>query len=192
MTSGFTRRIMCLAFVSLGVLSSISAYAGDNDYVVRQRPAHKVDPIPGRRDDDDDDDRRGHRRHDHHDRDKNGNIVIRGYTTIYVPAPGARIIVLQDQQILVDYLRQNVRSGYCPPGVLVSDSGCVPQNYVRRYFIGSAVQQGVVLEPLPPFLATQLHPPYGYQYGQIDNDIVLINVQTGRIVDAVTLINPVY
>ena len=178
----------CLSFALLTLLLSTDVHAADfRTQVVDPRPSH---------DKDDDDDRRGRdrdQRHhrDHHERDKNGNIVIRGYTTIYVPAPG-RIIVLQDQQILADYLRQNIRPGYCPPGVIVSDNGCVPQNYVRRYYIGNTVQQGVVLEPLPPYLAAQLHPPYGYYYAQIDNDIVLVNQQTGRIVDAVNLISTGY
>lgn len=178
----------CLSFAVFALLLSVGAGAADfKTQVVDPRPSH---------DKDDDDDRRARdrdQRHhrDHHERDKNGNIVIRGYTTIYVPAPG-RIIVMQDQQILADYLRQNLRPGYCPPGVVVSDTGCVPQNYVRRYQIGNNAAQSVVLEPLPSYLAAQLHPPYGYYYAQIDNDIVLVNQHTGRIVDAVTLINPVY
>lgn len=151
-----------------------------------------VDPRPTQGQDDDND--RGKRREPPHrdrfERDKNGNIVIRGYTTIYVPSPG-RIIVLQDQQILADYLRRNLRPGYCPPGVVISDTGCVSQNYVRRYQIGNGAPQSVVLEPLPPSLVAQLHPPHGYQYAQIDNDIVLVNQRTGKIVDAVTLVTPI-
>jgi hypothetical protein len=148
--------------------------------VVDPRPPHSGPNKPER-----DDDR--HERKHRHDRDKDGNIVIRGYTTIYVPSP-SRIIVMQDQQILLDYLRQNLRPGFCPPGVVVSDTGCVPQNYVRRYQVGNGAPQSVVLEPLPPNLVAQLHPPHA----QIDNDIVLVNQHTGRIVDAVTLISPTY
>ncbi len=183
MTTRFTCSGLCFGLLALSVLLGTAVQAEDfRKNVVDPRPPHSGPNKPERDDD----------RHDRkHQRDKDGNIVIRGYTTIYVPSPG-RIIVMQDQQILLNYLRQNLRPGFCPPGVVVSDTGCVPQNYVRRYQIGNGASQNVALEPLPPNLVAQLHPPYGYYYAQIDNDIVLVNQRTGKIVDAVTLVSPTY
>ena len=177
----FSRVGFCCGLAALAALVSTDLRAADfRDNVVDPRPPHSG-PNKPKRDDDN---------HEHkYRRDKDGNIVIRGYTTIYVPSP-SRIIVVQDQQILLDYLRRHIRPGYCPPGVVVSDTGCVPQNYVRRYQIGNGPPQNAVLEPLPPSLVAQLNPPHGYRYAQLDHDIVLVNQRTGKIVDAVTLVTP--
>jgi len=47
----------------------------------------------------------------------------------------------------------------------------------------------VVIEPLPPALVTRLGPaPAGYQYADVDGDVVRLAVGTRLVVDAIRAI----
>ena len=136
-----------------------------------------TDPRPG-------DDGNG-RHHDHHGGKKIyecHNCVVQ----IYTPPSTTSIIIFGDRQIVLNYLQSHQRPGFCAVNG-VGSIGCLPLNYLRRYRVGYVLTPPVVLEPLPADLAAQLHPPSGYRYGFIDNDVVLVNQQTNSIVDAVVL-----
>jgi len=74
----------------------------------------------------------------------------------------------------------------CPPGLAKKNDGCMPPGLAKkRYRVGHAPPQGVVVAPLPPELKVRIGvPPVGYLYGMIDGDLVKLAAGTYLVVDA--------
>lgn len=59
-----------------------------------------------------------------------------------------------------------------------------PPGHARRWHVGYPLPREVVYYELPPELLVRLEPvPYGHRYVQVDNDILMIVIPTGLIVD---------
>lgn len=97
-------------------------------------------------------------------------------------------ISLSDRAILQRYGRESARS-HCPPGLAKKNPPCVPPGQAKKWRIGASLPGDVVFAPIPDFL--DLHPPAGYQYIQVDRDILLIGEATKKVIDAVTLLSAV-
>lgn len=60
----------------------------------------------------------------------------------------------------------------------------------RRYIVGYPLPREVVYDSVPYEVRSHLRPvPIGYQYVRVDNDVLLMNVATKQIIDAVTLLS---
>jgi hypothetical protein len=99
-------------------------------------------------------------------------------------------ISLADQTILRDYLRSNYQPK-CPPGLAKKNNGCLPPGIAKKYAMGQPLPPGIAKKRLPGSLLGQLHPPYGYEYVQVDRDVLLVSAATRHVVDAVTLLSAV-
>lgn len=85
-----------------------------------------------------------------------------------------------------DYFEPRVRAGRCPPGLAKKNNGCLPPGQARKWALGQQLPRDLVRYPLPVELRRQLgHPPAGYEYVRVDNDILLLIIGTGMVVDAI-------
>lgn len=123
----------------------------------------------------------GHGKHDDRDDDRNhGHNSDRVY------------IHDNDRIIIKKYVVNDYRS-HCPPGLAKKHNGCLPPGQAKKlYIIGQPLPEYVEWEPVPQPLLIQLQPvPAGYQYVQVDKDILLISAASHHVIDAITLLSAV-
>lgn len=90
------------------------------------------------------------------------------------------------QQAYRDYLRQSAKAGRCPPGLAKKNNGCLPPGIAKRWAMGQPLPKGIDLARLPEDLRRRLGlPPPGYEYGRVDDDVVLIEIATRKVVEAI-------
>lgn len=79
----------------------------------------------------------------------------------------------------------------CPPGLAKKHNGCLPPGIAKKhYVVGQPLRGGWV--PVAPDLMMVLEPaPMGYQYVQVDKDVLLISEASHKVIDAVTLLSAV-
>jgi Ni/Co efflux regulator RcnB len=105
-------------------------------------------------------------------------------------APGVRIDVNvrigePDRVVIHDYYRTESRSGHCPPGLAKKNNGCMPPGQAKKWRQGERLPREVVFHELPSRLAVKLTvPPPGYRYVRVANDILMIAIGSGLVVDA--------
>jgi Ni/Co efflux regulator RcnB len=82
---------------------------------------------------------------------------------------------------------KEIEAGHCPPGLAKKRNGCLPPGQAKkRWTIGRPLPREVIFYDLPPALVVELgEPPSGYRYARIANDILLIALGTGMVVDAI-------
>lgn len=85
------------------------------------------------------------------------------------------------------YTRE-IEAGHCPPGLRKKHNGCLPPGQAKkRWTVGRPLPRDVIFHDLPPQLVVEIGvPPAGYRYARIANDILLIAIGTGMVVDAIT------
>ena len=115
-----------------------------------------------------------HHSDDHHDDDK---VTIR--------------IGGSERDIISGFLRED-HGRHCPPGLAKKNNGCLPPGIAKKYAVGSVLPPDVITLPLPDSLLDLLGPaPRGYQYVQVDKDVLLIGEASKKVIDAVTLLSAV-
>lgn len=108
---------------------------------------------------------------------------------VEVMPPPSRIVT-SDAVIIRQYYYQH--NSFCPPGLAKRRNGCLPPGHARRYVVGEALPPDVVYYQVPQPLLVELQPvPVGYQYVQVDQNVLLINEATRKVVDAITLLSAV-
>lgn len=84
-----------------------------------------------------------------------------------------------------NYYRHEMQRGRCPPGLARKGSSCYPPGHAKRWRIGHRLPRDVIFYNLPHRIAADLGPPpRGYRYVRVSNDILLIAIGTGLVVDA--------
>ena len=77
---------------------------------------------------------------------------------------------------------------HCPPGL--AKKGCIPPGQAKIWRRGYPLPQGVIFYDLSPRMVRQLgRPPAGYHYVRVAQDILLIAIGTGLVVDVVYDLN---
>jgi len=114
--------------------------------------------------------------HDHHGDDDKALVKI--------------VIGDDDRTIITKYLDDDHRR-HCPPGLAKKRNGCLPPGQAKKYIIGERLPADVVWAPVPYDLLVHLKPVPGYQYVQVDKDILLIGEATKKVIDAVTLLSAI-
>lgn len=85
-----------------------------------------------------------------------------------------------------DYYAGEFGSGRCPPGLAKKHNGCMPPGQARKWAMGRPLPRDVVTYNLPSVLVTGIGlPPPGYRYVRVANDILMIAIGTGMVVDAI-------
>jgi len=78
--------------------------------------------------------------------------------------------------------------GHCPPGL--AKKGCKPPGQAKKWRRGHPLPSDVIFHDLSPRMVRQLgRPPAGHRYVRVAQDILLITIGTGMVVDAVYDLN---
>ena len=105
---------------------------------------------------------------------------------------GGPVVVFadRDRDVVRTYWVETYGRGNCPPGLAKKNRLCMPPGqYKKRYVVGRPLATSVVVRPLPPVLVTRLGPlPVGYEYVEVDGDILKLAVGTRLVADAIEAI----
>lgn len=89
-----------------------------------------------------------------------------------------------------DYYADRYHRGHCPPGLAKKQNGCMPPGQSKKWKMGRPLPRDVVYYDLPPRIIEQLGPPPSrHRYVRVAQDILLIAVGTGMVVDAIDDLN---
>ena len=92
----------------------------------------------------------------------------------------------QHRVIVQNYYHEQFRAGRCPPGLAKKGNGCMPPGQAKKWAIGRPLPRDVIFYDVPQELVVQIgSPPAGYRYARVANDILLIAVGTGMVIDAI-------
>ena len=92
----------------------------------------------------------------------------------------------QHRVIVRDYYHEEFRAGRCPPGLAKKHNGCMPPGQAKKWAIGRPLPRDVVSYDVPQELVVNIGiPPAGYRYARVANDVLLIAVATGIVIDAI-------
>ena len=95
----------------------------------------------------------------------------------------------EPQQAAVrSWYAQQIGAGRCPPGLAKKHNGCLPPGQAKkRWTIGRPLPREVIFHDLPPTLVVELGvPPPGYRFVRVANDLLLIAIGTGMVLDAIS------
>lgn len=85
-----------------------------------------------------------------------------------------------------DYYANQYRRGNCPPGLAKKGNGCMPPGQAKKWALGQRLPRDVIFYDLPPSVLVQLGPaPSRHRFVRVAQDILLIAVGTGMVVDAI-------
>jgi len=107
--------------------------------------------------------------------------------TVIAPQPVRVIVPDCDRTVVYTYYRTEFAAGRCPPGLARKGNGCLPPGQARKLWaVGQPLPPTVVYYPVPPVLVQQLAPvPPGYEYVQVDNDVLLMDMVNRMVADAI-------
>lgn len=89
--------------------------------------------------------------------------------------------------VIHDYYAEQFRSGHCPPGLAKKHNGCMPPGQAKQWTLGRQLPRSVIYYDLPPTILMQLGPPPPrHRYIRVANDILLITIGTGMVMDAIS------
>ena len=95
-----------------------------------------------------------------------------------------------DVHIYKDHHAKKHYKSHCPPGLAKKHNGCMPPGQAKKWRRGYPLARGVIFHDLSPRMVIELGmPPAGHRYVRVAQDILLIAVGTGLVVDAVYDLN---
>lgn len=91
----------------------------------------------------------------------------------------------QRQRNIHHYYSEQYRRGHCPPGLVKQGHRCIPRGHAKNWRRGQRLPREVIFYDLPPTILVQLGPPPPmHRFVRVAQDILLIAVGTGMVVDA--------
>ena len=89
------------------------------------------------------------------------------------------------KKFIHQYYSDQFRKGHCPPGLLKKDNGCLPPGQAKMWKNGQPLPREVIFYNLPPSILEQLGPPPPrHRFVRVAQDILLISIGTGMVLDA--------
>lgn len=99
---------------------------------------------------------------------------------------GHRYFTEQHRAYIHDYYADYYRKGHCPPGLAKKHNGCMPPGQAKKWAIGRPLPRDVIFYDLPPHILEYLGPPPPrHRFVRVAQDILLIAIGTGMVVDAI-------
>jgi Ni/Co efflux regulator RcnB len=96
----------------------------------------------------------------------------------------------REREVVRRYYVEEHGRGHCPPGLAKKHNGCMPPGLAKTWRVGQPLPHDVVYHDLPVRLSLEIGlPPSGYRYVRVGQDILMIAVGTGLIVDALSDLN---
>ena len=172
---------LILVLTLTGFLAASSATADDRPWGKRYQNREMNDRYDRHRDHDrrESYDRNRYDRRGHHDRRESYN------RSRY---DGKRIRYFNDRHrhYFHDYYSRQYWGGYCPPGLVKNGHRFISPYHSRRWAVGRILPRDVVYYDLPPSAVVHLGPvPAHHRFVRVAQDILLIAVGTGMVVDAI-------
>ncbi|MCR2747933.1 RcnB family protein [Limnobacter parvus] len=91
-----------------------------------------------------------------------------------------------DSRLIRDYYGTQAAKGKCPPGLAKKNNGCQPPGQAKKWQRGSPLPSDVRYYDIPNDLRLRLpSPPNNYGYVQTGTDVLLIDLGTRLVVDAI-------
>jgi len=149
------------------------------------------------------DHRKGQRNHDrdgskHHEKDNRKGQRDHDRSEKYHKSAGhgkhvKRVYFNEHHHVTINnYYGERFRSGKCPPGLVKKNRKCVPPR-ARRWAYGRPLPREVIFHDLPPHVVTHLGPPpSGHRFVRVAQDILMIAIGTGMVVDGIENIGMEY
>ena len=102
-------------------------------------------------------------------------------------SPGVSVHFDDQQRTAVrHYYSEQIRSGHCPPGLAKKNNGCMPPGQAKKWTLGRPLPREVIYYDLSPEIIVHLGvPPPQHKFVRVANDILLIAVGTGMVIDAI-------
>lgn len=92
------------------------------------------------------------------------------------------------RQVISGYYDRSYRAGRCPPGLAKKHNGCLPPGHAKRYDMYQPLPRGVTYYSVPRSVIVDMGPPpVGYRYVRVDSDILLMEIGTRIVVDAIMM-----
>ncbi|MFC1821605.1 hypothetical protein ACFL9T_02785 [Thermodesulfobacteriota bacterium] len=92
----------------------------------------------------------------------------------------------QKRIFIHEYYAEQFRKGRCPPGLAKKGNGCMPPGQAKKWMKGRPLPKEVIFYDLSPSVLVQLGPaPSRHRFVRVAQDILLIAVGTGMVVDAI-------
>jgi Ni/Co efflux regulator RcnB len=90
--------------------------------------------------------------------------------------------------LIRDYYSNSMKSGNCPPGLAKKNNGCQPPGQAKQWRRGEPLPRDLVYYDLPGALIGELgRTPEGEKIIRVDDDLLLINIATGMVLDALEI-----
>lgn len=162
-------RSTTLTFVALLCVALASPASADNDKA--KGNGHGGGPKADKSDND----------HGRDNGDNRGGANDRRAINPAVAAPYHQVVILdRDRDLVRTYYRSEYDAGRCPPGLAKKNNGCLPPGQVNRaWVVGQPLPNEIAYTRTPRELWTKLSPPpQGYEYVQVNDDIVLMSTAT--------------
>ena len=102
-------------------------------------------------------------------------------------APSVTVHFNDQQRTAVrKYYSERMHSGHCPPGLAKKNNGCLPPGQAKKWAVGQALPRDVIFyDPSPEIVIRLGTPPPSHRFVRVANDILLIAVGTGMVMDAI-------
>lgn len=85
-----------------------------------------------------------------------------------------------------NYYSEELKKGHCPPGLSKKNNGCQPPGQARKWVVGQPLPRDLIYYNVPGQITIQLGvPPAGHRFIRVANDILLIAIGTGMVIDAI-------
>lgn len=92
----------------------------------------------------------------------------------------------RDRSRIDRYYADQYRHGRCPPGLVKMGNRCVPRGQAKKWVRHRPLPRDVIFHDLPQEVLVQLGPPPPrHRFVRVAQDILLIAVGTGMVVDAI-------
>ena len=86
------------------------------------------------------------------------------------------------------YYTTHPGAGGCPPGLAKKNNGCLPPGQAKKWRRGETLPPGIVYSDLPGDLMVLLGGvPAGRKVVRVDEDLLLISIATGLVLEALEL-----
>ncbi len=91
----------------------------------------------------------------------------------------------QNRIFIHQYYSDQFRHRHCPPGLVKKGNRCIPYGHAKKWSKGKRLPREVIFYDLPPSIIVHLGPPPPrHRFVRVAQDILLIAVGTGMVVDA--------
>ena len=99
----------------------------------------------------------------------------------------------RDRSPIDRYYADQYRRGKCPPGLAKKGNGCMPPGQAKKWAINRPLPREVIFYDLPQEVLVHLGPPpTGHRFVRVAQDILLIAVGTGMVIDAIEDLGRIY